>query len=199
MEHTSREPKHWKRFWEDEGVSADLVHYAKKVVSGETESLDDCLSNPNESIVGIVVNTVDEIMHGEQQGAAGMHDAIRLEANNLISLLDRLINEGYEVFMTADHGNIAANGIGKPSDGVLAETSGKRARIYPSEAFRFQAKEDVRDSLEWSNVGLPPERYALLPKGLSAFTLKDQQVVSHGGIALEEIIVPFVRFRKEDG
>ncbi len=88
-------------------------------------------------------------------------------------------------------------GIGKPSDGVLVETTGKRARIYPNEEFRTNAKEAVQQSLEWSNVGLPPESFALLPEGLSAFTYKDQMVVSHGGIAIEEIIVPFVRFRKE--
>jgi hypothetical protein len=195
--HTSREPKHWTRFWEDQGVAADLVHYAKKVKSGDSEHLDECLANPHESIVGIVVNTVDEIMHGEKQGSAGMHDAIRLEADNLISVLSRLMNEGYEVFMTADHGNITAEGVGKPSDGVLVETAGKRARIYESQTFRAKAKDAVPQSLEWSNVGLPPERYALLPEGLSAFTHKDKVVVSHGGIALEEIIVPFVRFCKE--
>ena len=197
MEHTSREPKHWTRFWEDQGVDSDLVHYVKKVESGDSVDLEECLANPHESIVGIVVNTVDEIMHGEKQGSAGMHDAIRLEADKLISVLGRLINEGYEVFMTADHGNVTAEGIGKPSDGVLVETTGKRARIYPNEDFRTNAKEAVQQSLEWSNVGLPPESFALLPEGLSAFTYKDQMVVSHGGIAIEEIIVPFVRFRKE--
>ena len=113
-------------------------------------------------------------------------------------MLSRLINEGYEVFMTADHGNITAEGVGKPSDGVLVETTGKRARIYPNEEFRTKAREAVPQSLEWSNVGLPPERYALLPDGLSAFTFKDKVVVSHGGIAMEEIIVPFVRFCKEE-
>ncbi|MBT6143665.1 BREX-3 system phosphatase PglZ [bacterium] len=198
MEHTSREPKHWTRFWEDQGIAADLVHYAKKVTSGDSVQLDECLANPHESIVGIVVNTVDEIMHGEQQGSAGMHDAIRLEAENLISVLVRLVDEGYEVFMTADHGNISAVGVGKPSDGVLVETSGKRARIYPNEEFRANAKHEVPQSVEWSNVGLPPERFALLPARLSAFTFKDKSVVSHGGIALEEVMVPFVRFCKEE-
>lgn len=198
MEHTSKEPKHWTRFWEDQGISADLVHYAKKVTSGDSAHLDECLANPHESIVGIVVNTVDEIMHGEKQGSAGMHDAIRLEADNLISVLVRLIDEGYEVFMTADHGNISAVGVGKPSDGVLVETTGKRARIYPNEEFRANAKEEVPQSVEWSNVGLPPERFALLPAGLSAFTFNGKSVVSHGGIALEEVMVPFVRFCKEE-
>ena len=198
MEHTNREKNHWERFWEDEGVSSGLIHYVKKVTSGSTESLDECLANLNESIVGIVVNTVDDIMHGEKQGAAGMHDAIRLEAKNLLSLLERLMDEGYEVFLTADHGNIAAKGVGKPDDGVKPETTGKRARIYESQTFRRQAHEEIPESLEWSNVGLPPNRFALLPEGLSAFTFKDKKVVSHGGISLEEIIVPFVRFIKEE-
>jgi hypothetical protein len=81
---------------------------------------------------------------------------------------------------------------------VKPETTGKRARIYESQTFRQQANDQIPESLQWSNVGLPPERYALLPEGLSAFTFKDKKVVSHGGIALEEIIVPFVRFCKEE-
>jgi len=192
---TDREPKHWKRFWEDQEVSADQIHYAKMIETGNTEALVDCLVDPYDSIVGIVVNTVDQIMHGEHQGTAGLHDAIHRGANKFISVLERLLNENYEVFLTADHGNIAATGVGSPSDGVLSEVNGKRARLYESETFLAQAHEKIPDSLVWNNVGLPQDRYALLPTEFSAFTSAGTSVVSHGGIAMEEIIVPLVRFR----
>ena len=179
-------------------MNGDAVEYAKMVESGKSEVLDTCLGNPHVAVVGIIVNKVDEIMHGEKQGTAGMHDAIRLWSDDAISLIDRLFDEGFDVFMTADHGNIAANGIGTPSDGVLVEVAGKRARIYDNPNFRAEAHSDYPESIEWPSIGLPQDRHVLLPKGLRAFTAENKHVVSHGGISLEEIIVPFVRFSRDE-
>ena len=198
LETTDREPKHWTQFWEDQGVSGGSVGYAKMVESANSETLDSCLGHPHVSIVGIVVNTVDKIMHGEQQGIAGMHDAIRLWSEDAISLVERLFAEDFEVFVTADHGNVAAKGMGVPRQGVLVEVGGKRARIYDNPHFRAEATSDCPDSIEWPSIGLPPDRHVLVPMGLHAFALQGKQVVSHGGVALEEAIVPFVRISKGD-
>ena len=150
------------------------------------------------AVVGIGVNTVRKRRHGEQQGTAGWHDAIRLWSDDAISLIDRLFDEGFEVFMTADHGNIAADGIGTPNDGVLVEVAGKRARIYDNLNFRAEAHSDYPESIEWPSIGLPQDRHVLLPKGLRAFTAENKHVGSHGWISLEEIIVPFVRFSRDE-
>ncbi|WP_013627487.1 BREX-3 system phosphatase PglZ [Rubinisphaera brasiliensis] len=195
---TSREPKHWEKFWEDEGVSRDAIEYAKMVESGQSENLDLCLQNPHLNVLGIVVNTVDKIMHGEHQGTVGMHDAILRWADDAISVVDRLLDEGFEVFLTADHGNVAAAGMGLPREGVLVEVGGKRARIYESANVREEAKSEYPESIEWPNIGLPPECHVLLPKGLRAFTPEGKRVVSHGGIALEEVVVPFVWIAKDE-
>jgi len=197
IETTDREPAHWTRFWEDQGLSRGAVEYAKMIESARSESLDVCLGNPHVAVVGLVVNIVDKIMHGEQQGTAGMHDAIRLWSDDAISLIDRLFKDGFAVFVTADHGNVAAEGMGAPREGVLVEIGGKRARIYDNGNFRAEAKAEFPESVEWPSVGLPPERYVLLPKGLRAFVSEGKQVVSHGGMALEEVIVPFVRLIRE--
>lgn len=198
LDTTHREGKHWSRFWENQGIPERAIEYAKMVESAESEALDACLGNPHVTILAVVANTVDKIMHGEQQGTAGMHDAIRRWFTEAHSLLERLLTEGFEVFLTADHGNVASTGMGQPKEGVLVEVGGKRARIYDSPTFRDEAKGEYPDTIEWPNVGLPPDRHVLLPKGLAAFTTEDKQVVSHGGIALEEVIVPFVRIYKEE-
>ena len=198
LETTDREQKYWRLFWEDKGVSGSAIEYAKMVESAESEDLDTCLGNPHIAVLGIVANTMDKVMHGEQQGTAGMHDAIRLWSDKAISLVQRLIDEGFEVFVTADHGNVAAEGMGTPKEGVLVEIAGKRARIYDNPDFRDKAKSEYPDSIEWSNVGLPPNRHVLLPSGLRAFAPQGKHVVSHGGIALEEVIVPFVRITKDE-
>jgi hypothetical protein len=55
------------------------------------------------------------------------------------------------------------------------------------------------ESLRWPNHGLPPARHVLLAGNLKAFTDVGDEVVSHGGIALEEVMVPFVEITREGG
>jgi hypothetical protein len=44
---------------------------------------------------------------------------------------------------------------------------------------------------------LPADRYVLLSGNLKAFTSEGEEVVAHGGIALEEVMVPFVSITRE--
>ncbi len=196
FETTTKEPLHWSRFWEDQGISRAAVAYAKMVESDASERLDTCLSNPHLAVLGIVANTVDEIMHGEQQGTAGMHDAIRRWSDQAISLVRRLLDEGFEVFLTADHGNVCAEGMGAPREGVLVEVGGQRARIYDNPNFRAETQATYPETIEWLDIGLPQDCHVLLPTALRAFITKGKSVISHGGIAIEEVIVPFVRITR---
>jgi len=195
---TSKENNHWTRFWEDQSVNRGSVEYAKMVETGESEQLEICLQNPHVTIAGIVVNWVDKIADSEKQGTAGVHDAVKLWSDKFVSLFDRLLDDGFAVFVTADHGHVAAVGMGSPKEGVLVDSPGKRARIYDNPNFRAEAKSDFPESIEWPNIGLPPDRHVLLPRGLRAFTQEGKHVVSHGGISLEEVIVPFVRITRDE-
>ena len=105
---------------------------------------------------------------------------------------------GMDAVAVTDHGNISARGMGSPNEGVLVETAGKRARIYDNPSFRDEARSQFPATLTWPGIGLPPDRYVLLPSGLGAFTSEGKEVVSHGGIALEEVVVPFVRLNKDN-
>ncbi len=195
---TIKEEARWIRFWEDEGVTRTGIGYIKKVESGNSQNLTECLQNPDLAILGVVVNTVDEIMHGEKQGTAGMHDAIRLWLDKAHSILLRLLDSGYTVFLTADHGNVAAEGMGQPQEGVFVETAGNRARIYDNKIFLEKTMSEYPDSFAWPNIGLPPDNHVLLPTQLKAFAREGKKVVSHGGVALEEVIVPFIEVSRDD-
>jgi hypothetical protein len=112
-------------------------------------------------------------------------------------LLGRLQEEGFAVYLTADHGNVTATGIGNPREGVLVETKGKRARVYDRPEFLNETATKFPDSLRWPGYGLPPARHVLLAGDLKAFAEKGDGIVAHGGIALEEVLVPFVAIAKE--
>ena len=92
---------------------------------------------------------------------------------------------------------MTATGIGNPKEGVLVETRGKRARVYDRPEFRDEVFAAFPDSMRWPNHGLPPARHVLLAGDLKAFTDQGEEVVAHGGIALEEVLVPFVAITRD--
>jgi hypothetical protein len=200
LETTSKERAHWLRFWEDQGVQRAGVELVTHVEGHDDPKLETALANPRLSILGIVWNKVDDIMHGMQMQTAGMHNQVRLWASqgHLQRLLTRLHNEGFALYLTADHGNVTATGIGNPQEGVLVETRGKRARVYDRPEFRDETATKFPDSIRWPGYGLPPAYHVLLPRDLKAFTDEGDQIVAHGGIALEEVMVPFVAMSRED-
>jgi hypothetical protein len=196
---TSKEKAHWLRFWEDHGVQRAGVDLVTSLDGPNDPKLEAALGNSRLTVLGIVWNKVDDIMHGMQMQTAGMHNQVRLwvSQGHPQQLLTRLQQEGFVVYLTADHGSVTATGIGNPMEGVLAETKGTRARIYDRHEFLEEVARKFPESLRWSNQGLPPGRHVLLAGNLKAFTDAGDEVVSHGGIALEEVMVPFVAITRE--
>ncbi len=192
---TAKEKGHWVRFWEDQGVQRASVELLVGVESGASQGLESTLGNPRLAILGLVMNTVDDTMHGVTLGMAGMHNQVRLWSSqgHLASVLSALVGRGFAVYLTADHGNAGAEGMGQPQEGVLVEARGKRARVYEQPAFRQEVRAAFPDTVEWPGPGLPSGKYALLAGQGKAFATRGDLVVAHGGIALEEVIVPFVR------
>ena len=130
---------------------------------------------------------------------AGMHSQVHLWASqgHLQQLHSRLQQEAFAIYLTADHGNVTATGIGNPREGVLVETRGKRARVYDRPEFREEVLAKFQDSIRWPNQGLPSGRHVLLAGDLKAFTDEGDEIVAHGGIALEEVMVLFVAITRE--
>jgi len=197
---TSKEKSHWLRFWEDQGVQRASVDLVTSLDGPNDPKLETVLGNSRLSVLGIVWNKVDDIMHGMQMQTAGMHNQVRLWANqgHLQQLLTRLQREDFVVYLTGDHGNVTATGIGNPREGVLVETKGKRVRVYDRPEFLEEVASKFPESLRWPNYGLPPARHVLLAGNLKAFTDAEDEVVSHGGIAIEEVMVPFVTITREE-
>lgn len=195
---TAKEKQHWQRFWEDQGIGKNCADLVTNIDSWENEKIQSCLTNPHLTALGVVVNTVDDITHGMQLGTAGMHDQVRLWINqrHLSELLVGLAEQSFTIFLTADHGNVAATGMGQPREGLLVKERAKRCRVYQNAKFRTEAKSGFPETFEWPGYGLPPSHHVLLADDLRAFATKNDKSVAHGGIALEEVLVPFVRLKR---
>jgi len=111
-------------------------------------------------------------------------------------MVGQLLDYGYEVWLTADHGNIQCEGKGRPSEGVIAETRGERVRVYPTPELRAQVAEVFPFAHKWQPVGLPADYFPLVAGGHDAFVALGDTTVAHGGVAIEEVIVPLVKFER---
>ena len=131
---------------------------------------------------------------------AGMQQGLRtwIQKGTLLRLIHTLLDAGYTIFMTSDHGNTAAIGHGRFSKpGILAEPASRRAVIYKAP---FEALELAK---------FPVMRYAgtYLPNGYTAYLFDadvcygdmGKEYITHGGYTIEESIVPFVRIGAHHG
>lgn len=191
---TTKESALWTQFWLNRGLSRAQVAYSKLLGEGALDELKDTLSSPNIRIAGIILDKVDKIMHGMELGTAGMHNQVRqwAQQGHFGRLIDALYTLGFKVWVTSDHGNIEAEGCGKPAEGAIADLKGQRVRVYPDQVLRSKITEKFPEAIEWPAIGLPEEYFPLLTQGRSAFVAEGTRTVAHGGISLEEVIVPFV-------
>lgn len=196
---TEKEPRHWTQFWMEEGRSAKEVAYQKKL-GDELEPVAEILSPSKVCVVGLVIDKVDRILHGMELGTAGMHNQVHqwLKQGFMSSLLDLLFDRGFSVYLTSDHGNVAAVGCGSPKEGVIADVRGQRVRVYPDSVLRSEVKKRFADAIEWPSTALPEDYLPLIAPGRSAFIPENESIVGHGGITIEEVIVPFIKIEKEE-
>lgn len=200
IEGTHREPVHWSNFWQDRGLPERAIRYLKP--QGKKESFEalaaDVLGAADDSavrVIGAVIGLIDQSMHQVGLGTPGLHGLVEVwsHTKQLAGLVDALVQRGFAVFITADHGNTFGRGLGKPDVGTTAEQRGERAHIFRNKNFRDNTAPLYPNAIAWPQIGLPHDYFPLIAPYGACFMPEGQEAVSHGGIALEEVMVPFVR------
>ena len=193
---TDQDQKHWFHHWLDCGFQKEEIFYCKyrMIHIDEISKILDDINN--KKVVGIVINTIDEIMHGTILGKDAMHQQIRLWIKKIqfLNFIKKLIDLGFDVYITSDHGNVCSIGQGRPRQGILVDKAGIRARIYSDETFVNQAKAQYPNSVIWPNWAMK-NHYFLLANDRFSFANKNDKIVCHGGISIEEVLVPFVQIK----
>jgi len=199
IETTGQEPALWARFWLEHGLRGGEVYYRKAIKRTEQlRELDAAISNPSIKVAGIVVDMIDELVHGAMLGKRGLARQIHewCETGFVADLLNLLMSKGFHVYVTADHGNVDADGIGRLNQGVISELKGERVRTYRNETLAASVPADT-DAFQFGGAGLPPDFLPLYASGRGAFVPTGHQIVAHGGMSVEELIVPFVKIGKK--
>lgn len=193
---TNKEGKLWKEFWGQQGLNEHSIAYQKALGLKEFEkNTFPFVISPFIKVYGGVIDVIDKFMHGAKQGNRTMASEVDnwLSTGYFQNLLNLLHNEKFDIYVTADHGNVECQGRGRIFQGVTVDSADQRLRIYKSDNIRKQTAIENPDTLIWDNVNLPDDYYVLLAKNNDAFVPKNDRIITHGGIHIEEVIVPFVR------
>ena len=198
LDTTGKEEQHWTRFWEDHGIRKGDAAYAcqgrREDDDAFTRRVIEKIDQRRCRVAGIVVGTVDQMLHGIVNGTDGMHAGVKhwAKRGSLWRLLDAMLERGFEVILTADHGNVEGVGVGKPNVGATADERGERVHVFSDPLLRSGVAAKFQGSLEWPCIGLPDDYLALIAPSLRAFIGEGKRTVAHGGICIEEAVVPFI-------
>lgn len=199
---TRKEPRHWQRYWTERGLREPCVKYvhAQKLGSGEAivQDFSSAIDHPASRVIGGVIGTIDQMLHSSKIGAGGLRAQLVewLDQGVLGRVVDAFLSADYDLFITSDHGNTEVRGSGRPNLGSIPEEQGERAGVFASEASRAASMPSMAGGIEWSPHGLPPDYFPVLAPWDGAFIPDKFQLVSHGGITVDETIVPFVAVRR---
>lgn len=202
IDHTNKEETLWKAYWQNEGgVAPNDVMYQRALHQvDQLNTLEAEIVNRKPKVLGLVIDEVDERLHKERSKEdVALWIGRWLETGFVERLFAFLLAEGFSIYVTADHGNVDAVGIGRPNQGVIAETRGERVRAYRSEPLLTESASAYPGTVALDIAGLPANFKPLFAGGRSAFVPANDRVVVHGGISVEELIVPFVRVSNVNG
>lgn len=143
----------------------------------------------------VIINDVDDMVHGQCQGRLGMYNDISVLAaeEKLRGLSERLLAKGFDVYITADHGNTLCTGKGKfVGAGVAVETKSHRMAVVKD----FADKAGLMNKyglIDYPKYYLPQEYDYLICDKDTSLDNPGEQVMTHGGMTIDEVIVPFIK------
>jgi hypothetical protein len=193
LRRTDQDQAQWRAFWREEGLAPASVGFA--TISGSSLGQLDAVRTQlsNVEVMGLVLSAVDEMLHGsnvlgDRQVHAGL--AAWAKTGFMAALVQLAELQGFEVWLTADHGNLEAEPLGKIQEGLAVDSAGLRVRWYASASLR---EASGANGILWDPPGLPKGVCSpLFAPGRGGYFTGDVRV-THGGLSLDEVIVPLVK------
>lgn len=176
------EEKLWFDYWKGHGFRDDEIGYEFNVL-GES-----CGTSKRLAYVTV---KLDEKMHASEN-YRDLYSLTKNWASSFVNDIERLINNGYKVFLTTDHGNVEAKGWRRltPQEKVYLygdESRGKRHLIYDD----ANGMDELYNQMDHDNVW----RYEdwIVWRNRESFSSKGCQEITHGGCHFLEVLAPFIK------
>ena len=191
--------------WHQSKEVEEFINCAKDLGYKDTDK--NCYSRGYDSHFGlskqccaVIINDVDDIVHSQLQGKVGMYNDISLLAkkSKLADMVKRFLKQGYDVYISADHGNTLCRGVGRlMGTGVETETKSHRMLVLNQIADKDSLISKY-DMIEYPKYYLDKKYEYLICNAETSLDIKGSEVMTHGGITIDEVVVPFVKFKAVD-
>jgi hypothetical protein len=202
LTHNRQESKQWASFWVRENLAASACAY-EQLKPGASDSVPDLVSSSRLQAFCLVYNGIDELVHGARLGLADFYASLYAWLKSelcrrLENVIAELLAHRYTLYITSDHGHTEAWGMGQPAEGLTVQTRSKRARIYRNYNAARAVQTAYPQTVLWQDQGLlPPDTWILMPQDENgrrlAFAPEGERVVTHGGLTIDEMVVPLAR------
>ena len=181
---TEVEKRVFFEFWRNRGYIEGEIAYTS---FGTTSPIEPSTLS-NVEVLGAVSTDLDNLIHGALMGNTQLFQDTKtwITESGIVRLVNDLLAMGFKCYITADHGNIEAHGIGSlsMSSRCLSHSRSKRH-------VEFASEDTARAYLiAHPAIKAGQRETTIFLRDTSAFT-SDPLVVTHGGSHVLEMLVPF--------
>jgi CheY-like chemotaxis protein len=191
--------------------------YTKILNHREGKSLEDNVLNlMNNDFNAIVYNFVDMLSHvrtemevlkelASDESAYRSLSASWFDHSPLYNALQKLANKKVRIIITTDHGTMRVNSpskvVGdKNTTTNLRYKSGKSLNYNPKEVFEVRKPEEAllpKANMSTSYIFAKEDYYFCYPNNYNHYVNFYKNTFQHGGISLEEVIIPFAVYESK--
>lgn len=179
---TKNEEKLWFEYWTTHGFSSEEIGYEFDVL-GESCGIAKRLA--------YVTVKLDEKMHASEN-YRDLFSLTKNWASSFVKDIQRLINDGYKVFLTTDHGNLETKGWRRltPQEKAYVYGDGSRGMrhlIYDDPSGMDELYDQMDHEQVWRH-----DDWIVWRNGKS-FSSNGYHEITHGGCHFLEVLVPFIK------
>lgn len=200
---TNKDGDRWQAYWVNKGVPPKRIAYLPiKSNDSSLETLKEVVDSKNKRL-GILINTFDDVMHSckgypNTSDKRVFYSSLQgyLNSSNFSQIINILLENGYRIIITSDHGNTSAVGSGITPPKAFIETYARRVAIFGDEALakEFASNNDIE---YFRTKSLPGNLFPVYYRDGRMFNSLNSVEITHGGLSPEELIVPFIEVNRK--